>query len=259
MEIRAASRASMTSVDSAASVTRSAIRRLVLARISGETTPPGRWVARIRWMPSDRPRWAMLTRPVTKSGSSATSEANSSMTMSSRGIGSRRSPAAARLRWSMGPVVLDVLGPDRAEQCSRRLQLGAERLQRPLGEVGVEVGDHADGVRQVDAVLERRAALVVDQHERHRVRPVADRERGDDRLQQLGLAGAGGAGDQAVRAVLLRSTTNVPVADAPIGAAVVRPPARQQLGDPVRRRAARGRARRAAAARSAARCRPRPG
>ena len=53
-----------------------------------------------------------------------------------------------------------------------------------------------------DAVLERRAALVVDQHEGHRVRPVADRQRGDERLQQLGLAGAGGAGDQRVRPVL---------------------------------------------------------
>ncbi len=79
----------MTSVLSLESVTRSAIRRLVLARISGDTTPLGRWVARIRWMPSDRPRWAMLTMPVTKSGSSRTIEANSSMTMTSRGIAAR--------------------------------------------------------------------------------------------------------------------------------------------------------------------------
>ena len=52
-----------------------------------------------------------------------------------------------------------------------------------------------------DAVLERAAALVVDQHERHLVRPVGDRQRGDDRLQQLGLARPGGPGDQPVRAV----------------------------------------------------------
>ena len=45
----------------------------------------GRWVARIRWMPSERPRWAMLTRPVTKSGRSRTIEANSSMTMQQPG------------------------------------------------------------------------------------------------------------------------------------------------------------------------------
>ena len=67
--------------------------------------------------------------------------------------------------------------------------------------MGVEVGDHADGVRQVHAVLERGAALVVDEDERHRVRTVGHRERGDQRLEEFGLAGAGSAGDQPVRAV----------------------------------------------------------
>jgi hypothetical protein len=56
-------------------------------------------------------------------------------------------------------------------------------------------------VRQARAVLEGAAALVVDQHEGHGVRPVGDGQPGDQRLQQLGLAGAGGAGDQRVRAV----------------------------------------------------------
>ena len=90
----------MTSFDSFASVTRSAIRRLVLARMSLEMTPDGRWVASTRWMPSDRPRWAMVTSPVTKSGSSALRLANSSITIASRGIvgrpvldGSRRCSA----------------------------------------------------------------------------------------------------------------------------------------------------------------------
>jgi len=92
----AASGASITSADSAESVTRSAIRRLVLARMSAETAPVGRWVARIRWMPSERPRWAMLTRPATKSGRSRTMEANSSMTISSRGSGSSRLGRPAR-------------------------------------------------------------------------------------------------------------------------------------------------------------------
>ena len=98
-------------------------------------------------------------------------------------------------------VVLDVLGARRGQQVLAAAQLGAERLQRALDQVGVEVGDHADGVRQPHAVLERGAALVVDEHEGQRVRAVGDRQRGDQRLQQLGLAGAGGAGDQAVRAV----------------------------------------------------------
>ena len=86
-EMYAASGASITSALSAASVTRSAIRRLVLARMSADTTPEGRWVARIRCRPSERPRWAMPTSPVTKSGRSRASEANSSITITSRGSG----------------------------------------------------------------------------------------------------------------------------------------------------------------------------
>ena len=94
-------------------------------------------------MPSERPRWAMLTRPVTKSGSSRTIEANSSMTIISRGIGVEAAP-----RFGQVGVVLDVLGAGVGEHVLAAVQLGAERHQRPLDEVGVEVGDHADGVRQ---------------------------------------------------------------------------------------------------------------
>ena len=93
----AASLVSMTSADSSGLVTRSAIRRLVLARMSALTTPAGRWVARIRWTPSDRPRRAMSIRPLTKSGSSATIAANSSMISTSRGMGSRFSSGRRRL------------------------------------------------------------------------------------------------------------------------------------------------------------------
>lgn len=78
--------ASMMSRLSPVSVVRSAIRRLVLARMSAVTAPEGRWVARIRWMPRERPRWAMLTSPETKSGSSRTIDANSSMTRTSRAM-----------------------------------------------------------------------------------------------------------------------------------------------------------------------------
>ena len=55
----AASAVPRTSRESASSVVRRQIRRVQLARISGETTPLGRWVARTRCTPSDRPRWAM--------------------------------------------------------------------------------------------------------------------------------------------------------------------------------------------------------
>ena len=100
-----------------------------------------------------------------------------------------------------GEVVLDVLRVGGGELVLTAAQLGAERGERAGGQVGVEVGDHADGVRQAVAVLEGRAALVVDEHEVDLVGAVAHRQRGDERLQELGLAGAGGAGDEAVRAV----------------------------------------------------------
>jgi hypothetical protein len=83
------------------------------------------------------------------------------------------------------------------------LQLRGQTGQRPLGQVAIEVGHHAHGVREAGAVLERAAALVVDEHEVHRVRAVRGRQRGHEGLQQLGLTGAGGAGDQPVRSVTL--------------------------------------------------------
>ena len=43
----------------------------------------------------------------------------------------------------------------------------------------VEVGDDADRVRQIDAVLERRAALVVDEQERQTRRWMRSRKRRD--------------------------------------------------------------------------------
>lgn len=68
--------------------------------------------------------------------------------------------------------------------------------------MAVQVGDHAEGVGQVDAVLEDAAALVVDEDEGEFVRPVHRGEGGHERLEQFGLAGAGGTGDESVRPVL---------------------------------------------------------
>ena len=86
---------STTSWESDSSVTRSAMRRFVLDLISADTTPAGRWVARTRCTPRERPRRAMSTRPVTNWGSSATSAANSSMMSIRRGMGSSPGPMAA--------------------------------------------------------------------------------------------------------------------------------------------------------------------
>ena len=54
---------------------------------------------------------------------------------------------------------------------------------------------------QAGALAEGRAALVVDEDEAEVVRSVGRREAGDEGLQQLGLAGAGGAADERVGSV----------------------------------------------------------
>ena len=137
----------------------------------------------------------MPTSEGTKSGSSAASVANSSMITSSRGSGC--GPAVGDQA-----VVLDqVRGPVLAQHPLAVAQLGLEAAQRPLAEVLVEVGDHAHGVGQLGALGERAAALVVDQHEVHARRAGGGGQRGDQAAQQLALARAGGAGDQAVRPV----------------------------------------------------------
>ena len=89
----AASAAPITSLESWRSVTRRAIRQLVLALMSSVTAPAGRWVASTRWTPRLRPRWPTLTRESTNSGSSAARVANSSTTTTSRGSGSSPPPA----------------------------------------------------------------------------------------------------------------------------------------------------------------------
>ena len=188
----------MTSWLSLVSVTRSAIRRLVLARMSAVTAPRGPLGGEDQ---VDAERTAALG-DVDQAGDEVGQLAHQGGELvddeqqpGQRPAGRRRRasacPGSPRCPWRR-PAASSVLAA---------AQLGAERHQRPLDQVGVEVGDHADGVRQVRALLERAAALVVDQDEGHLVRPVGDGERGDEGLQQLGLAGAGGAGDQRVRAV----------------------------------------------------------
>ena len=95
-------------------------------------------------------------------------------------------------------VVLDVLGVGAGEQALPAPQLRPQRLQRPAGQVAVQVGDHAHRVGQARAVLEGGPALVVHQHEGHRLGRVERAQGGDEGLQQLGLARTGGPGHQGV-------------------------------------------------------------
>ena len=67
-------------------------------------------------------------------------------------------------------------------------------------EVALQVGDQAGHVREPGEVGERRAALVVDEHERELLGGVGGGEPGDQRAQQLALARAGGSHQHAVRA-----------------------------------------------------------
>ena len=76
-----------------------------------------------------------------------------------------------------------------------------QAAQGPLGQALVEIGDDARDVREPGAGVERRSALVVDEHERQVVGRRADREPGDEGPQQLALARAGGAGDEDVGTV----------------------------------------------------------
>ncbi len=194
--IDAASGSSRTSMESVRSRTRRAIRRLTLARMSADTIPPGRWVARTRWTPSERPTAASRTMPCTKSGSSSARTRNSSIAMTSRGSGG---PAGVARPYAA--VLVEVARSDVGQQPFAPSQLGRQRRERPRREVTVEVGDHTHDVRQAGTAPERRPALVVHEEEGHLVRAVGQRQGADQGLQQLRLARAGGARDQRVRPV----------------------------------------------------------
>ena len=155
-------------------------------------TPAGRWVARIRCRPSDRPRWATLTTPSTNSGTSWTSAANSSTTITRLGGASgspRRSSSSRSLAFLAFRMCSRCRSSAFSEVSARRTRCGDRSVTRPTR------------VRQVDALGERGAALVVDEQEGQRVRAVAGGHAQHPRLQELALAGAGGAADQRVRAL----------------------------------------------------------
>ena len=110
-----------------------------------------------------------------------------------------RQRVAARHAGQRVPVPLDVGLVCPVQDRLAPLQLRAQRDQRPLDQELVQVAEHPGGVRQRPERAERGAALVVDQHEVHRIRPVGHGERADQGLQQLALARSGGARHQQVR------------------------------------------------------------
>jgi hypothetical protein len=105
-------------------------------------------------------------------------------------------------RGGRGRPLLQVREVLRAEQVEDPLaadELRTQRRQRAPHQVGTEVGDQPDAVRQAHAVLEGRPALVVDEEEVHPRRAVRARHAEDPGLEELRLPRAGGAADQAVR------------------------------------------------------------
>ena len=62
-----------------------------------------------------------------------------------------------------------------------------QAAQRTVGEVGVEVRDHADHVGQTNERVEGGATLVVDEHHRQPVRSAVDGQSGDEGAQQFAL------------------------------------------------------------------------
>ena len=97
--------------------------------------------------------------------------------------------------------IRDVGQTEGSEPCLAMADLGAQRGERTSGERRTQVGDHPHRVRQFCQGLERCAALVVDQQERDAVGPVVQCERGDERSEQLALAGSGRSRHQSVWAV----------------------------------------------------------
>ena len=117
-----------------------------------------------RWMPSERPTRPRPTNRSMNSGRAASSSANSSTITSRSGIGGiDGSGVAARL---VGDDVVEVAGL--AQHRLAALLLADQRRVHAVDErqVALEVRDQAGHVREPRQVGERRAALVVDEHER---------------------------------------------------------------------------------------------
>jgi hypothetical protein len=139
-----------------------------------------------------------------KSGLAVRSSLNSSITSTREGIGAR---GAGLL------VVVDVGVVARvAQEFLAAVELAADGVAHAVDERQVvrEVGDHGRHVRHLRHAGEGGAALEVREDEVQGLRGVGDREAEDQGAQQLGLAGAGRAHTQSVRAhALLRGLLEV--------------------------------------------------
>ena len=106
--------------------------------------------------PRLRPRWAMAT--------SAREEVRELVGERGELVDDHDEPGD-RLTTGTCSILREIAGTNRAQQPLPTVEFGVEADERTLGEAVVEVGHQSDRVRKIDARVERRATLVVDQHE----------------------------------------------------------------------------------------------
>src|SRR5579863_261897 len=80
-------------------------------------------------------------------------------------------------------------------------QFALERVQGAFSQPAAEIADEADGMGYVLERLESRAAFEVHQHEVYQVWVMRKRQADDQRAEQFAFARAGGACDDAMRAM----------------------------------------------------------
>lgn len=124
-----------------------------MARMLSPITPAGRWVARMRCRPSDRAALRDVDHAVDELRHVGL-QGRELVDDDHQGGRAVRSPRFSNSIRSLTPLSLN--------RCSRRV-ISAQAAEHPVDEVGAEVGHQADAVRQLHAVRERGAALVVDE------------------------------------------------------------------------------------------------
>ncbi len=110
-----------------------------------------------------------------------------------------------------GEVTRRGVTQDRFAAPQLRIQAGQDAPREAV----VEVGDDPGHVRKIAHGIERASSLVVDEEERHRLRPGTGGEGDDEGAQQLALARPRRPGDQRVRPVALQVELDDPVGGTP--------------------------------------------
>ncbi len=86
---------------------------------------------------------------------------------------------------STAAVVVDVVGSGFSKKSLPVAKFSFERLERPLGEMVVKIGDEACDMWKLCASVKRRPALVVDQHKDQFVGAVVRRKAQDQAAEKL--------------------------------------------------------------------------